>query len=624
MKMLAVSLLATTAFAFPAFAGEVKPGESIQAEINRVAKAGGGTVSVRAGTYKESIYFEGSNVKLISADGVGAAKIVSGGTGIYAHGGSGNEIRGFEIQAGASGNGIQVGGTVRNFASDYVVADNIIKTAGEDGIKVHQAEGFSIEGNTIEKSGVKPGNSNRDGGIDFVAVQNTKLTGNSVLASGGDTCLMIKGGSSRNSISGNKLTGCKDSVHVGGLTDDQFEAPGSKGNQAFDNVITGNQLCGSNGLILFGAEDGQKDNSLSDNSCSGRAAGPTMTGYSSGYQSEEGGRFQQSITDTASKGYDAPAIVEGFAINGWSIQEPTVNAIVDGTMTGQEALDAGLIVELASPDDTGAGPTQYTGTAQYGGGSSYTGGSISMSSIPGMACGGGQTASAAAGAAGSIWSWFTGGRATALLQVAQQVQLYTANACLFSQLQAQLRSLWTQMENLKSTDLSTINGTLGSLYQVRSLLGSVDGSTYTINRVTGMMRHHYPETYDGMTTDEEVMNQTIIWENAAKEATEESWRIQSAIVKHQKQVEERTAGQVAALNKAPGMLAAQQATGNLITTLIEKAANMETASIAHYRVMEHQALQDETARQNAEELHKRRSASWGYMGETEVFQPFTN
>jgi P-type conjugative transfer protein TrbJ len=247
-----------------------------------------------------------------------------------------------------------------------------------------------------------------------------------------------------------------------------------------------------------------------------------------------------------------------------------------------------------------------------------------MESIPGMACGGGQAAAAGLGAVGAIAGWFSGGRATAPLQMAQQVQLYTANACLFSQLQAQLRGLWTQMQNLKNTDLTTINGTLGALYRVRSLLGSVDGSTYTMNRVTGMMRHHYPETYDGMATDEEVMNQAIIWEDAAKQATEESWRIQSAIIQHQKEVEQRTAGQVAALNKAPGMLAAQQATGNLITTLIEKAANMESASIAHYRVMEHQALQDETARQNAEELHKRRSEGWGYMDSTEVFQPFSN
>jgi P-type conjugative transfer protein TrbJ len=619
---LTVFLLATTAFISPAFAGEVKPGESIQAEIKRVAAAGGGTVSVRGGTYNESIYFEGSNVKLVSVDGVGAAKIKSNGTGIYFHGGKGNEIRGFSISAGSGGNGIQVGGNVKNFASDYVIEDNIIETAGEDGIKVHQAKGFTIQGNVINNSGVKPGNSNRDGGIDFVAVQNTKLVGNSVLGSGGDTCLMLKGGSSKNTISGNKLAGCKDSVHVGGLTGNQFEAPGSNGNEAFDNVISSNQLCGSNGLVLFGPEKGQKDNSISGNSCSGKAAGPTMTGFSSGYETEEGKRFQQSIIDTAAKGYDAPAIVDGFAINGWSIEEATVNAIIAGTMTGQEALDSGLISQIPSPDDTG--PTQSTGTTQYGGGSNYTGGSISMSSIPGMTCNTGQAASGGAAAAGAIWSWFTGGVATSLLQVAQQIQLYTANACLFANLQAQLRSLWMQAQNLMSTDLATINGTLSALYQVRNLLGSVDGSTYMMNRVTGMMRHTYPETYEGMTTDEEVMNQATIWEKTAKEATEESWRIQSAIIQHQKSVEQRTGGQISALHKAPGMLAAQQATGNLIATLIEKASNMETASIAHYRVMEHQALQDEAAKQNAEELHKRRSEGWGDMGETEIFQPLAN
>jgi P-type conjugative transfer protein TrbJ len=623
VRLFAVSLLATTSFISPAFAGEVKPGQSIQAEINKVAAAGGGIVSVKAGTYNEKIYFEGSNVKLVSTDGVGAAKIVSNGTAIYAHGGKGNQIKGFAIEAKGDGNGIQVGGNVGTFASGYVVEDNIIETAGEDGIKVHQANGFTIKGNVIKNSGVKTNNSNKDGGIDLVAVQNSKLIGNEVLSSGGDTCLMVKGGSSKNSISGNKFTGCKDSIHVGGLTGDQFEAPGSNGNQAFDNTITGNELCGSNALILFGEEKGQNDNSLSNNSCSGKAAGPVMTGFSSGYQSPEGLQFQNSILQTAAKGYDASAIVQGFSMNGWGVDESTVNAIIAGTMTGQEALDAGLIAEVPSPDDAGGtGATQYSGGT--GGGSNYTGGSISLGSIPGATCAGGQAASGAAGAAGAIWSWFGGGDATALLQVAQQIQLYTANACLYAQLQTQLRSLWMQFENLRNLDFSSIQATMNSLYRVRSLLGSVDSTTYMMNRVTGMMQANYPDTYDAMTTDEEVMNQAIIWEDASKKATEESWRIQAAIIEHQKQVEERTAGQVQALNKAPGMLAAQQATGNLITTMIEQAAKMESATVAHYRVMEHKVMSDQAAKQNEEELHKRRSEGWGYMGDTEVFEPFAN
>ena len=346
------------------------------------------------------------------------------------------------------------------------------------------------------------------------------------------------------------------------------------------------------------------------------------------HQSPEALKFQNSIIATAAQGYDSASIVEAFKLNGWGISETTVNAIVSRTITGQKAMDSGLIVPFAGGNQTdngqlNNGPTQYTGMVQYGGGDNYSGGSISMSSIPGMACGGGQMAASGLGAVGAISGWFSGGRATAPLQMAQQVQLLTANACLFSQLQTQLRGLWAQVQNLKSADIATINGTLSALYSVRSLLGSVDGTTYTMNRITGVMNDQYPGIYDGM-TNEEVMSQTIIWENAAREATEESWRIQSAIVKHQKEAEVRTTTQVAALNKAPGMLAAQQATGNLITTLIEKAANMESASIAHYRVMEHQMLQDEAAKQNAMELHKRRSEGWGYMDSTEVFQPFAN
>jgi P-type conjugative transfer protein TrbJ len=341
--------------------------------------------------------------------------------------------------------------------------------------------------------------------------------------------------------------------------------------------------------------------------------------------SPEGRRFEDAIKQTASQGHSTASIQNGFRLNGWDIDETTIQYILAGQMSGHQALKRGLITPSSVVDESVDGPTQYTGGSSYGGGgSSYDGGSISMSSIPGMACGGGQAAAAGLGAVGAIAGWFSGGRATAPLQMAQQVQLYTANACLFSQLQSQLRSLWTQMENLKNTDLSTINGTLSSLYAVRSILGSVDGATYTMNRVTGMMQDHYPETYDGMTTDEEVMRQAIIWDEAAKQATEESWKIQSAIIEHQKMREGRVSAQVVSLNRAPGMLAAQQATGNLITTLIEQAENMQTVSVAHYRAMEHQMLQDETAKQNAEELHKRRSEEWGYMETTDNFAPFAN
>lgn len=279
--LIGVSLLALAA-ASPAQANtiEVRPGQSIQAALNRAKP--GDTVAVRAGTYRESISASVSGVKLVSVDGKGAAHIVSGGTPLFLQGGSNNEIRGFALTAGKGGNGIQVGGTVSNFAEGYVVADNIIKNAGEDGIKVHQAKGFEFTGNVIENAGTG-GGSNHDGGIDFVAVQDSVVAGNTIVRTGGNSCLMLKGGTARNEITGNSFSGCKDAVHVGGLTTDKFMAPGAGGREAYGNVITDNNLCGGNtSVYLFDGEKRRGDNTVKGNACNGAADGLDITGTDPG------------------------------------------------------------------------------------------------------------------------------------------------------------------------------------------------------------------------------------------------------------------------------------------------------------------------------------------------------
>jgi P-type conjugative transfer protein TrbJ len=622
MRLVALTLLATTALASPAISGEVNPGESIQAEIDRVKAAGGGTVSVRRGTYHESITLQGSNVKLISADGSGAAKIVSSGTAIYFFGGSGNEIRGFEIEAGSNGNGIQAGGNVSDYASNYIIADNRITTAGEDGIKLHQLKGSRIEGNLVDNAGMKPGNSNRDTPYDMVAVEDTKFIGNAANNSQGDTCLMMKGGTRRVTVSGNVLKGCKETIHVGGIGDDKFSAPGWDNRQAYDNVITGNELCGETPFRLFAGEEKRRDNTISNNACSGKSVGPTMTGFSSEIQTAEGRKFEEAIKRSGAQGHTASAIAEGFALNGWGISESTVEAIIAETMTGQQALDAGLITPVASGVSGTGGQTQNNNSgSRRDSGDSYFGGKISLSSIPGATCAAGNAAAGAAGAAGAVWSFFTGGEATSLLQVAQQIQLYTANACAFANLQLQLRMLWIQIQNLKNIDLTTFYGTIAALHQVRALVGSVDGTTYHVNRVAEVMGSHFPDTYVGR-TDEDVMNQHIIWEQTSRDSVAESWRIQSQIMQHRQLIEQNVTEQVNALDTAPGIVGAQQATGHLITTLIQQAANMETASIAHYRAMEQNIMKEQAEDQNEREMYERRSRDWGNQGTTEIFEGF--
>jgi hypothetical protein len=237
---------------------------------------------VRAGTYNESVYesvsASVSGVKLVSVDGVGAAHIKSNGTALFIRGGSNNEIRGFAITGGGKGNGIQVGGTVSNFAEGYVIADNIIKNAGLDGIKVHQAKGFTFEGNVIENAGTGNG-GNHDGGIDFVAVTDSVVEGNTVIRTGGNSCLMLKGGTARNEVTGNTFAGCKDAIHVGGLTGNQWRAPGSGGKEAYNNVIRGNNLCGrSSSIYMFDGEKRRQDNTIQNNECNGADIGIDVVG----------------------------------------------------------------------------------------------------------------------------------------------------------------------------------------------------------------------------------------------------------------------------------------------------------------------------------------------------------
>lgn len=348
-------------------------------------------------------------------------------------------------------------------------------------------------------------------------------------------------------------------------------------------------------------------------------AATTTYASSTSIESVDPGTFETAIKKAGAEGYSVAEIKEGFRQNGWTVHESAIAGILNGSMTAQEAIDRGLI---AAGTTTNGGTAGSTSGGGYSGGG-YDGGDDGMDvgNLPGMACGGGQAASTAAAAAGSIAAWFNGGKATAPLQIAQQIQLYTANACLFAQLKAQLEMVWAQMENLKSIDLNTVNGWISGIYRVRGLLGNVDATVYNVNAISKKMQEMYPETFGGKST-QEVIDQTIIWNDSAKKATDESWRIQAQIVQNQTANVQNTNRHLNALQHAPGMLAAQQATGNLIASLIEKASDMEAASIAHYRVMEHKLMKEQAQEEQAEELHRRAMQDWGKVDTVYVPQPF--
>jgi nitrous oxidase accessory protein NosD len=253
---------------------EVVPGDSISDAI-RHAKPGT-DILVHAGTYHEAVAFtrsgtEGAPIRLISADGKGAATIVSDKTGIYGFGSKYVGVFGFRVISGAKGQGIHFGMSgsdltnTSHYVRDVVIADNIIEGAGQDGIKISQADNIRLLHNVIRNSGTDR-NANGDGGIDWVAVNRSQAIENLVENSNGHTCFMLKGGSEENLIFGNIMRGCeRDGMTVGGMSVGWMR-PGTNSEARNNTVVKNDIQAGKYGLVIFGATG----NVVKDNVCDGK------------------------------------------------------------------------------------------------------------------------------------------------------------------------------------------------------------------------------------------------------------------------------------------------------------------------------------------------------------------
>jgi parallel beta-helix repeat protein len=180
-------------------------------------------------------------------------------------------VFGFHITAGPKSQGIHFGLSGKDlddpsrYVRNVVVADNTVEGAGQDGIKISQADHFHLLRNTVRKSGTDR-NSNGDGGIDWVAVNHSQAIGNIVEDSTGHTCFMLKGGSEGNLIAGNVMRGCeRDGMTVGGMSAGWMR-PGTD-SEAKNNTVVGNDIQAAKyGLVIFGATG----NTVEGNVCDGK------------------------------------------------------------------------------------------------------------------------------------------------------------------------------------------------------------------------------------------------------------------------------------------------------------------------------------------------------------------
>jgi P-type conjugative transfer protein TrbJ len=251
----------------------------------------------------------------------------------------------------------------------------------------------------------------------------------------------------------------------------------------------------------------------------------------------------------------------------------------------------------------GAGPTEHAGRADYGAAGVLSGACASSGAI--------STAMSAAGSIASIWN---GGKATAPLQIAQQIQLVAQRICLMEQLEAQLR-------NLMNTPLNTEGAILAALAQVRAILGTTDSTVYDLGRIADIFGQQYPEDLGGLPS-REIIWKTREWRKTSADAVQESWRLQSQVVQGQAAAQARVGQQLGAVMDAPGTLAAQQGTAQLLGSLFGEMQGVQSTAVAHYRAVEHSIAQEQAKEASAEELHRRAMQGLGQNDRVNVRSPF--
>lgn len=234
--------------------------------------------------------------------------------------------------------------------------------------------------------------------------------------------------------------------------------------------------------------------------------------------------------------------------------------------------------------------------------------------ISGSNCASSSAMSSAMAAAGAVVSIWSGGRATAPLQVAQQIQLVAQHICLQEQLIAQLK-------HLQASPLSTAGEIQTVMARLRSVLGASDATAYEYGRAMRVYGEQYPNDMTGMST-EEIIWQTNRWRGSAHRAVEEAWGLQSEAVKAQAAAQARIGRQLGSVQSAPGMLAAQQGTAQLIGSLISETQTLQSVSISHFRAVEHSLAQQQAKEERAEEIHRRAMVGLGENDKVNVRSPY--
>jgi hypothetical protein len=369
------ALLAGTVLAGSAWAATINvgAGESIQSAVDRAGA--GDTVVVAPGTYSPfQINRDGITVK---SSVPGGAHVVAKGSNqpaIASYGQNNIAVLDFRLSS-LNGDGVKIGGNASRDAQDIQFSGNTVETAAKDGLKFFQIKGLRLTSNTLKVAGTAR-NGNGDGGIDFVGVDNSAVQANRVERTYGHACLMMKGGSSGNTVSGNSFRGCeRDGVTIGGFTDANLMDSSDRGLEAHNNSITGNEIqAGSGKCPIYthkAANNTVRGNELmgGGGGCSNAGGGALVElagigagGSSSLSPSTSYGTdwLETAVQNMASRGLSPEQIKAQFENQGITLTSEMINALITGTVGANLGLQGAIADALR-----GYGGGSLTGIQDY-------------------------------------------------------------------------------------------------------------------------------------------------------------------------------------------------------------------------------------------------------------------
>lgn len=315
-----------------------------------------------------------------------------------------------------------------------------------------------------------------------------------------------------------------------------------------------------------------------------------------GQQSQDIDWVETAIQNMAARGYSKDQIKARFSEAGVELGGEAIDTVITGALgadlgVGREIMDA-----IMGRDTSGLQSDLYNEgillaedlLAQYAPDlvGLLNGGMCSSMVMDGVAT-----------AASAVSGYFSGGRATVIAQLAQQVQLLWANKC-NGEMNDSLRSLAEyERKNISNGSVNGIPGINGMLGRSTGNFGR-GGFLSNESRVQSDYQRQYPDAFSPLTKDQ-LVQQNIKWDNTARTNQLNAFAIENRAVQEQVRSVGRARDFAAAGREGPGIRAELQAANAIQGEQVAAINNLTAATVASNRVAAAKEMRNEAAQKAA-------------------------